>query len=128
MVVQITHFYKKEQFFFFGLQKLDCMLYSHIYIYILLSKKIQLGIEPSITCFQLTTLTTRALMFLITCDCFNVMYSTQILGPISFNLTIPKSFLTIMQLNLITITPPFLADLINFYEKKGLQGIESGST
>jgi len=70
------------------------------------------------TCFQFTTLTTKALMFLITCDCFNIMYSTQILGHMSFNPTIPKSFLTIMQLNLITITSPFLADLIDFYEKK----------
>jgi len=60
----------------------------------------------------------RELMFLIPCDFFNAMYSTQILVPISFNLTIPKSFITIMQLNLITITPCFLADLINFYEEK----------
>jgi hypothetical protein len=27
------------------------------------------------------------------------------LGPISFNLTIPNLFLTIIQLNIITITP-----------------------
>jgi len=67
-------------------------------------------------------------MILITYDFFNVMHSTQILGHISFNLTIPKLFLTIMQLNLITITPPFLAGLINFYDKEVLQGIESGST
>ena len=92
-------------------------------------KKILLRIEPSTTCFQFTTVTTKELMFLMTCDCFNVMYSTQILGSIYFNLTIPKSFLTMMQLNLITIALPFLADLINFYEeKKGLQGIESGTT
>jgi len=46
------------------------------------------------------------------------MYSTQILDLIYFILTIHKSFLTIVQLNLITITPPFLTDLINIYEKK----------
>ena len=40
------------------------------------------------------------------------MYSTQILSSISFNLTIPMFFLTIMQLNLITITTPFIASLI----------------
>jgi len=91
-------------------------------------KKIMFGIEPRTTCFQFTSLTTKALMFFMTYDCFNVMYSTQILGPISFNLKFPKSFLTIMQLNLITITPPFLEDLINFYQKKYMQGIESGST
>jgi len=69
------------------------------------------------SCSHFTTITAKALMILMTCVCFNVMHSTQILGPISFNLTIPKLFLTIMQLNLITITPPFLAGLINFYEK-----------
>ena len=52
------------------------------------------------------------------CDCFNIMHSTQILSSISFNLTIPKSFSTMMQLNLVTITLPFLTDLVNFYEKK----------
>jgi len=56
-------------------------------------------------------------MILMTYDFFNVMHSTKILGHISFNLTIPKLFLTLMQLNLITITPPFLAGLVNFYEK-----------
>jgi len=69
------------------------------------------------------------MILLMKCDCFNVIYSTQILAPISFNLTIPKSFLTIMQFNPTTITPPFLAGIISFYEeKKGLQEIESGST
>jgi len=52
------------------------------------------------SCFQFTTLTTRALTTLMTYDYFNVMYSIQIIGPISFNLTVSKSFITIMQLNL----------------------------
>jgi len=88
-----------------------------------------MGIEQSTTCYQLllTTRTIGALMFLMTCNCFNVIYSTQILGHISFNLTIPKSFITIMQLNLITKTLSFLADQINFM-KKSLQGIKVGST
>ena len=76
-----------------------------------------LEIKPGTSCFHLTTITTRALMILMTHDCFNAMHSTQILGHISFNLTIPKLFLTIMQLNLITITPSFLVGLIKFYEK-----------
>ena len=80
-------------------------------------KKKKFRIEPGTSCFHLTNITTRALVILMKCDCFNVMHSTQILGHISFNLTVPKLFLTIMQLNLITITPPFLAGLINFYEK-----------
>ena len=79
--------------------------------------KKKFGIKPGTSCFHLTNITTRALMILMKYDCFNVMHSTQILDHISFNLTVPKLFLTIMQLNLITITPPFLVGLINFYEK-----------
>jgi len=39
-------------------------------------KKILMGIELGTSCFQFTTLTTKSLMFLMTCDYFNDMHST----------------------------------------------------
>jgi len=102
-----------------GMEKERCSLEmcNNLYLLLVLLLWKNIRIKLGISYFQFTTLTTKTLMFLMICDCFNVMYSTQILGSISFNLIIPKLIPTVMQLNLITITLPFLAGLINFYEK-----------
>lgn len=52
-------------------------------------------------------------MWFLQCYVFNTNFVSYF-----FNLIIPKSFLAIIQLNLTTITPPFLVGLINFYEEK----------